>query len=154
MYEWMIGDEAMTQVLQTKHTCIFIHQWSRKWGGCGGHCPPPSPVIQPGGPGPANNQALYYILDHRHSNSTIYRQVYTSYSALLWGSNSHTVPQGDKNLIQFPREGRSHTETSKRVINYSNEWKKTSIFWQVQLTNLPIVAGMYVYSVFIDFITD
>jgi len=38
-------------------------------------------------------------------NSTIYMQVYIPYSALLWGPNSHTVPQGGQESHTVPQGG-------------------------------------------------
>ena len=45
------------------------------------------------------------LLDRRHSISTIYRQVYIPYSALLWGPNSHTVPPGGQKSHTVPQGG-------------------------------------------------
>ena len=50
-------------------------------------------------------ELLIRILDRCHSNSTIYSQVYIPYSALLWGPNSHTVPQGGQNSHTVPQGG-------------------------------------------------
>jgi len=64
-----------------------------------------------------NKTIVINILDRRHSNSTIYRQVYIPYSALLWGPNSHTVPQGGQ---------KSHTVPQGGQVSYRN---KQTCFW-------------------------
>ena len=62
MYEWMIVYEAMTQVSHRPN--ILAYSYTSGVGGQGGHCPPPLLPNNPtwGGPGPANNRAVYYSI--------------------------------------------------------------------------------------------
>ena len=70
MYEWTIVYEAMTQVSHRPN--ILAYSYTSGVGGQGGHCPPPPLPNNPtwGGPGPSNNQALYYsILQYQKTDS-------------------------------------------------------------------------------------
>jgi len=62
----MIVYEAMTQVSHRPNILAYSYTSGVGIGEARGATAPlphpPSPIIQPGGPGPANNQALYYSI--------------------------------------------------------------------------------------------